>query len=227
MNTSRLPAVALLAAIAVLPACHEASPVEAESAAASAATPTVSANASGPVYNMRVHDDYASFYASEWDGNSSRYVAVWISRAAPGPNARAHLSLYGSECTQSGPEWWDYECSYFQGWGTVPAQDVSGGFSSGLRVHTDLRGNSDFWLWGTEPGIVSVEFRRNGWYETNYTGTMEQRWGHYVTRHSGPRRSASATATGEVLGISVPEYGGGDLFSGRGVTLQFERAASN
>jgi hypothetical protein len=227
MNTSRLPAVALLAAFAVLPACHEASPVEAESASLSQATPSLAQTATGPVFHMKVHDDYASYHSWSWDGSSNRYVSIWVSRAAPGPNARAYLSIYGGECTQTGPEWWDYVCTSFGGEGTIRAADVSGSFASGLTLNTDLRGNPDFWLWGTDPGVVSVQWQRTGWYESRNSGSYESRWGPYINRQAGARRSSSATATGHALGIALPESGWGEVHTGRGVSLSFERVTPN
>lgn len=227
MSTGKLTIIAILAASLVLPACRDSTPVEAKAAEAAATGPTFSTSSSRPVFQTRVHDDYASYYASTWDGNSSRYMSVWAGRAGPGPDAPAWLSIYGGECTQSGPEWWDYVCTYFYGGGMIPARDVSGGFRSGLSVHTDLRGNPNFWLWGADPGIVSIRWERTGWSERSTSGSEESRWGHYIVRQSGVRRSSSATATGEVLGISLPEGGWGDIQTGRGVTLQFERIPNN
>jgi hypothetical protein len=231
MNSPKALAIALLAAFAALPGCRDSNPVESRAAEASIGVPAFSTSSAGSTYRMPVHDDYAAVYASSWDEGRSRHISVFVSRAGPGPDAHASLSIYGSECTQTGPEWWDYVCTDFSGWGIIPAKDVTGNFGSGLAVHTDLRNNPDFWLWGADPGIVSVTWQRTGWSETRNSGSSESRWGHFVSRQSGTRRSSSATATGEVLGVSLTEsnqsFRDGHLSTGRGVTLSFERVAGN
>lgn len=228
MNARDLAVPTFVVAALALAACNDSTPVATEGIATAAQGPTFAAGSSnGPVFQTKIHDDYASYHSSSWDENTSRHLAVWIGRAGPGPDAQAWLSFYASECTQSGPEWWDYVCSDFGGWGTIPARDVSGSFGSGLAVDTDLRNNPDFWLWGTAPGIVSVRWQRTGWYEGRNSGSWEFRWGNYLSRQAGVSRSSSATARGEVLGNSLAEDGWGDVYSGRGVNMQFERVTPN
>jgi hypothetical protein len=104
MNARDLAVPTLVVAALALTACNDSTPVATEGIATAAQGPTFATGSSnGPVFQTKIHDDYASYYSSSWDENTSRYLAVWIGRAGPGPGAQAWLSFYGSDCTKQVP----------------------------------------------------------------------------------------------------------------------------
>jgi hypothetical protein len=223
MKTTLRFAMFLLLTTGMVAACNQTSPVDigAPEPGATSANASLGSQNGNSLYHTRVNGEYAHYYGSSWEGGASTWVSLNVSR-----NGRDASLYYSWERCTHGEEWWEYICDYSYGYGPIPANDFSGNLQTGLVLNTDTRLRPDFVVWGSDGGRISVRWEPDGWSESRSSGSSEFRWMNTISRSNGTSRSASASASGSMLGSSLPDFGWGHMGSSRNVSLGFERRTS-
>jgi len=75
---------------------------------------------------------------------------------------------------------------------------------AGLKLSVDTRTIPDFQTYGTEPGLISVEWKRIPGLETRFNGTTETNGPAGTIRTRGKSTFCPATVTGTVVGFPIP-----------------------
>lgn len=217
---TRWLSASLITAVLVTAACNDTSPVATGAAETTTptTTPSLSTQAGAPHYQARMNGEFASYQGYTWDGGTSTWVYVTVSRNFQ--DAWLYISL--QHCVQ-GEEWWEYRCDYSHGSGPISPRDFTGNLQQGLVLNTDTRTNPNFHMWNGEGGQISLRWRPNGWHEMRESGSREFRWMHYVSRSSGTSRHMSADVSGSIFGSSLPVYGSAGMGSTQNVSISFAR----
>lgn len=94
-------------------------------------------------------------------------------------------------------------CTDAYGYGFIPDGDLEGSGRNELRLRTNTAGLPDFYNSGAG-GLVTVEWKRNGLWAETRSYTDSYRFGPVTERRQGTYTNFSSTASGEVLGVTVP-----------------------
>jgi hypothetical protein len=163
--------------------------------------------------------------AQFWGPYASGYVDVFEGRSGSTRYAYLNFSTWSvdptSEQCVTWTDWWGYPYTYCYytrysfgyGWGQIPAQDAQ--LTPGhARVKTTLGANFggysctvDYANWifqcgAPTGGEVDIRWNKNGQYSSFSSGTSQQTYGAYTYKQQGTYRSASANASGTLLGAT-------------------------
>jgi hypothetical protein len=125
------------------------------------------------------------------------FGSVSVSRGGPTNNPQTFLSYFVFQCDPF------FSCNPVRdGFGLIPNRDLSGGASS-LTLRTNTTGNPNFSTAVGPTGLVSVDWRVNGLFTQSSSGTNQFSFPGFTHRSQGSFASASANATGSVVGLPV------------------------
>jgi hypothetical protein len=109
-------------------------------------------------------------------------------------------------------------CIFKEGSGLIPNNDLSGGGQQ-LHLATNTSGNPNFFTFGGPPGLVMVDWRTNGAFQQRNSGTSDLIFSGFRQHTTGVSTSASANATGSVLGVVIPPGSAGNIGTNHSVTI--------
>jgi hypothetical protein len=190
-----------------------------------AGTPAFSATAGqASTFHFTSNGDFGevSWFAQDGAGNSS-FGFVFVTRGGLPKNTVTFLFYDVTVCDPS------FFCSEQFGNGPIPNGDLSGGGQAlkPLTLATNTANNPNFENVGGPGGQVTVEWVNNSLSQTRSTGTSETRFENVILRTEGTSISVSATATGSVVGTTIPSASDGfvdaDFGSNQGVTVNISR----
>ncbi len=128
-----------------------------------------------------------------------------VSRGGPTNHPQTFLFYFVEQCDVF------FNCTFFGGSGLIPNTDLSGGGKT-LRLSTNTTGNPDFFTFAGPTGLISVDWKANGFFQQRQSGTFEQDFPGSRFLSNGVSTFASANATGSVIGVSIS----GDNFASIG-----------
>lgn len=160
---------------------------------------------------------FGSLSWSEVDpaGNFS-FGSLSVSRGGPTNNPQTFLGYFVIRC--------DPGCNtitILDGFGYIPNQDLSGS-SNSLRLRTNTTGNPNFITSGPR-GLVSVNWRANGLYTQSFSGSNAYSFPGLTHRSQGSFTSASANATGSIVGVPIAPTASGDIGTNHQMTIDITR----
>ena len=125
------------------------------------------------------------------------FGSVSVSRGGPTNNPQTFLGYFVFQCDPV------FSCNPVRGgFGLIPNRDLSGGANS-LTLRTNTTGNPNFSTAVGPAGLVSVDWRVNGLFTQSSSGTNQFSFPGFTHRSQGSFASASANATGSVVGLPV------------------------
>lgn len=168
--------------------------------------------------------------AQFWSPTGGGYIDLFENKSNMGQFAYLTVSAWGVDPTSQRCETWEpwpgevwqwcfySRSTYTYVWGQIPTGDAA--ITPGLaRVKTTLGAGVagyqctyDYDNWANSGcvaptgGVVDVRWNKNGFTSSFHSGTDQQTFGPYTYKSQGTWRSASADATGTVLGI---DFSGG------------------
>jgi Tol biopolymer transport system component len=129
------------------------------------------------------------------------FGSLSVSRGGPTTDPQTFLSYFVFECDAT------FSCSVTRdGFGLIPNGDLSGGRTS-LRLSTNTTGNQNFVTSAGPTGVVSVDWRANGMFTQSSSGTSQLSFPGFTQRFQGSSTSASANATGGIVGAPISPNG--------------------
>jgi hypothetical protein len=134
-----------------------------------------------------------------------------VSRGGTTNNPQTFLSYFVEQCSQ-------FSCTFMGGSGLIPNGDLSGGTKQ-LHLGTNTSGNPNFFTFGGSPGVIMVDWAANGLFTLQTSGTWEVTFPGFRRHQSGVSTSASAFATGNVVGIAIPPANFGNIGTNENVTI--------
>ncbi len=110
------------------------------------------------------------------------------------------------------------------GFGSIPAGDLTGGTgSAALRLNTNTANDPNFVVFAGSGGLVSVQWQENSAFEFSQSGTFETQFGKSTFRTIGSSSFSSATVTGTVVGLAIPQSAFGQMGTNHSVTIDIFR----
>ena len=160
-------------------------------------------------------DGGLSWYSSDPNGN---YIfgslSVFTGAADTFSTAsKAFLSYYEARCDAYS------NCTYSYGYGLIRAAGVqsTGLSATALHLSTNTSGNPDFFA--TTPGIVTVDWNGNGVWSSSSKGINTYTSPGFTQMQEGTSRTASATATGTIVGVPIPVGAEGTIGSSHNLLI--------
>ena len=214
-----MKAIKLACAVAMLGACA----VDAEDASEELATGEAEQAVTTDVWHATWNGGSAN--AQFWSPTGSGYVDVFEGRSGSTRYAYLNFSSWSFDPSSTQcftwTDWWGYESTYCYytkytyayGWGQIPAGDAQI-TPNHAHVKTTLGSNFggyqctvDYSTWIFDCGVptggtVDIRWNKNGQYSVFQSGTTQQTFGPYTYKAQGSYRSASADASGSLLGIT-------------------------
>ncbi len=134
-----------------------------------------------------------------------------VNRGGSVTNPQAFLFYFIEQCNAFG-------CTFSEGSGQIPGGDVAGG---GKQVHlrTNTSGNPNFSTFGGSPGVITVDWTDNGFFTQRSSGTSEVTFPGFLQHSSGVSTSASANASGSVVGIVISPGASGNIGTNQNVII--------
>ncbi len=129
-------------------------------------------------------------------GGGFTFGSLTVTRGGPTNDPETFLSYFIERCDQF------FNCQFFEGSGLIPNRDLSGGGKS-LQLSTNTAGNPNFSTFAGPPGLVSVRWNTNGFFAQRFSGTSEFRAPGFLQQNTGVSTSASANASGSVVGVAI------------------------
>jgi hypothetical protein len=196
-------AVALAALPIIIWACKDGTTAPREAHAASLATAASGDGTSSGrvVTNYTFSGDYADYH--NYDPAANGYVNIWVGQGGSGGAPEVWVNYDVGRCGYDPATGW-YSCTVSQaGYGTIPNGDLSGNGANHLRLTTDTRSNPRFTVWAGTGGVIDLEWRKSGLYESSSNSVSESRFLDSRWKSNGSYSSASAIAQGTIIGIDV------------------------
>ncbi len=215
----RAPMPYLAIAVAtLLAACHDrSSPTE-------RSDPAFSVNANNDTTGRPSHyaangaTAYLSWYAYGGDSLGYGYFSGYLSASRVGPVTDEWTEVSWSVTTCD--EYW--YCRGTGGYGTVPANVLTGGGGGPLRLAFDPEAYPGYlWVWGDSLGPVDITWRGNNQVTQRSSGTSEYSYPGYTFRSTGVTESSSAFATGTIGVVAVPSWAYATVGTNHNVTITF------
>ena len=163
-----------------------------------------------------------SFGAVSWSsgdtlgGGGFSFGNLNVSRGGPTNNPQTFLFYFVEQCDVF------FNCSFFGGSGLIPNTDLSGAGKT-LRLSTNTTGNPNFFTFAGPTGLISVDWKANGFFRVRQSGTIEQTFPSLRFHSSGVFTSASANATGSVVGLSISPDNFANIGTSTNVTINIFR----
>jgi hypothetical protein len=168
---------------------------------AAGAVPLLTAGATSSAatqFHFVANGDFGNLNWSEVDpAGGFTFGSVSVGRGGPTNNPQTLLSYFVFQCDAF------FSCNPVRGgFGLIPNRDLSGGANS-LTLRTNTTGNPNFSTAVGPAGLVSVDWRVNGLFTQSSSGTNQFSFPGFTQRSQGTFASASANATGSVVGLPV------------------------
>jgi hypothetical protein len=135
-----------------------------------------------------------------------------VSRGGPTNNPQTFLFYFVEQCDVF------FNCRFFGGSGLIPNTDLSGGFKT-LHLSTNTTGNPNFFTFAGPTGLISVDWKANGFFQQRQSGTLQQDFPGFRFFSNGVSTSASANATGSVVGVSMSPDNFANIGTNTNVTI--------
>lgn len=145
-------------------------------------------------------------------GGGFTFGEVNVSRGGSVNNPQTFLSYFIEQCDPF------FGCTLIEGSGLIPNNDLSGGGQQ-LHLATNTSGNPNFFTFGGPPGLVTVDWRANGAFQQRNSGTSDFIVPGFRQHTTGLSTSASASATGSVVGRVIPPGSSGDIGTNQNVII--------
>ncbi len=145
-------------------------------------------------------------------GGGFTFGSVNVNRGGPTNSTETFLSYFIERCDEF------VNCQLFGGNGLIPNRDLSGGGRS-LQLNTNTSGNPNFVTFAGPPGLVSVRWEANGFFQQSFSGTSEVTFPGVMQRSTGVSSSVSANASGSVVGVVISADNAGDIGSNMNVSI--------
>ena len=146
------------------------------------------------------------------------FGSLSVNRGGPTTDPQTFLSYSVFQCDPSSG------CNTIRdGFGLIPNRDLSGGGNS-LSLRTNTTGNPNFNTFVGPTGLVSVNWRANGLFTQSSSGTNEFSFPGFTHRSQGSSTSASANATGSIVGVPISPNGSADIGTSHQMTIDFTRS---
>jgi hypothetical protein len=223
MNVRLIAWGAALALVPVLSACTDSTTTPASQAAGprpsfATAADTLPGGGGGPGNQAHFisNGDFASVNWSSFSGGGFTFGSLGVNRGGAVNNPQAFLSYFIEQCDPF------LGCSFLQGFGQIPASDVSGGGKQ-LHLSTNTAGNPNFFTFGGSPGVIAVDWTTNGFFTQRSSGTSEFTFPGFRQHSSGVSTSASASASGSVVGSAIPSDNSGNIGTNQNVIIDISR----
>lgn len=153
---------------------------------------------------------------SDTGGGGGTFGTLSVSRGGPTNSPQTFLSYFIQRCDVF------FNCQFFGGNGLIPNQDFGGGAKS-LQLNTNTSGNPNFFTFAGPPGIVSVRWDANGFFQQRFSGTSQTSFPGLMQRSTGVSSSASANAGGSVVGVEISPNNSGTIGSNTSVSIAIFR----
>jgi dipeptidyl aminopeptidase/acylaminoacyl peptidase len=165
-------------------------------------------------FHFVANGDFASYSWSEFDpGGNFTFGSISVNRGGPTNAPQTSLNYFVLQCDPS-----FIVCNTREGFGPIPNGDFSGSRTS-MRLSTNTTGNPNFFTVAGPTGVVSVDWRANGLFTQSSSGTNTFSFPGSTHRSQGSFTSASANATGSIIGVPISPNGSGDLGTNHQVTI--------
>lgn len=148
-------------------------------------------------------------------GGGFVFGSLSVSRGGSVTNPQAFLSYFIEQCDAL------FFCTFAQGFGTIPARDLSGGGKQ-LRLSTNTSGNPNFFTFGGPAGSITVDWSANGGFTQRSTGTSDLTFPGFRQHMTGVSTSASANTSGNVVGVPIPVFSPGNIGTNQSVTIDIQ-----
>ncbi len=146
-------------------------------------------------------------------GGGFTFGSLSVNRGGSVSNPQAFLLYFVEQCDGF------FFCTFLDGFGTIPARDVSGGGGKQLHLSTNTSGNPNFFTFGGPAGLVTVDWSANGAFTQRSTGTSDVTFPGFRQHVTGVSTSASANTSGNVVGIPIPPRSPGNVGANQSVTI--------
>src|SRR5438046_1031881 len=141
------------------------------------------------------------------------FGSLSVSRGGPTTDPQTSLSYFVFQCDPF------FSCNPVRdGFGLIPNGDLGGGGNS-LKLRTNTTGNPNFVTFAGPTGPVSVDWRANGLFTQSSSGTSVLSFPGFTHRSQGNFTSASANATGSIVGVPISLTGSGDIGTNHQTTI--------
>ncbi len=219
MNIRTLIRWSGLALVPVFGACKDSTTTPAAQAngprpSLATATDTLPGGGGGPG-NQTHFISNGAFGSTNWFSSDPSggftFGELSVNRGGSVTNPQAFLFYFIEQCNAFG-------CTFSEGSGQIPGGDVAGG---GKQVHlrTNTSGNPNFSTFGGSPGVITVDWTDNGFFTQRSSGTSEVTFPGFLQHSSGVSTSASANASGSVVGIVISPGASGNIGTNQNVII--------
>jgi len=153
-----------------------------------------------------------NWFASDSAGGFA-FGFLSVSRGGPTNDPQTFLSYFVFQCDPiSG-------CIDIRdGFGLIPNGDLSGGRTS-VNLRTNTTGNANFITFAGPTGPVSVDWRANGLFTQSSSGINQFSFPGFTHRSQGTFSSASANATGSIVGLAISPEGSAGIGTNHQVSI--------
>ena len=148
-------------------------------------------------------------------GGGFVFGSLNVNRGGSVNNPTAFLSYFIEQCDAF------FFCTFSQGFGTIPARDLSGGGKQ-LQLGTNTSGNPNFFTFGGPAGLITVDWSANGGFTQRSSGTSDLTFPGFRQHMTGVSTSASANTSGTVVGVPIPTFSPGNIGSNQSVTIDIQ-----
>jgi len=148
-------------------------------------------------------------------GGGFVFGSLGVNRGGSVTNPTAFLSYFIEQCDAF------FFCTFTQGFGTIPARDLSGGGKQ-LHLSTNTSGNPNFFTFGGPAGLITVDWSANGGFSQRFSGTSDLTFPGFRQHTTGVSTSASANTSGNVVGVLIPTFSPGNIGTNQSVTIDIQ-----
>ena len=169
-------------------------------------------------FHFVANGDFGNVNWAEFDpAGGFTFGSLSVDRGGPTTDPRTFLNYFVFQCNPS-------FCDAIRGgFGLIPNRDLSGGGNS-LSLRTNTTGNPNFNTFVGPTGLVSANWRANGLFTQSSSGTNEFSFPGFTHRSQGSFTSASANATGSIVGVPISPNGSADIGTNHQTTIDFIRS---
>ncbi len=215
--SARLPRLcATLAFAAAFTACQDSSTAPSHGTAVRTPSFLTASDPSGggsSQFHFVANGDFAQVFWESFDGGGFSFGFLSASRGGLVNNPQTFLFYFGEQCDIFG------NCNFFDGFGLIPNRDLTKSDDQAIHLATNTTGNPNFFTFDGPTGLISVDWKANGFFQSRNSGTLEQDFPGFKFLRNGVFASASANATGSVVGVSISPNNSGGIGTNHDVTI--------
>ncbi len=152
----------------------------------------------------------------EWfsiDGGGFTFGELAVNRGGSVNNPQTFLFYFAEQCDIF------FNCTFADGDGFIPNGDLSKQSDKALHLSTNTTGNPNFFTFDGPTGLISVDWKANGFFQSRNSGTFEQDVPGFRFLSNGVFTSASANATGSVVGFAISPDNFGNIGTNHNVFI--------